>query len=258
LFCRRHSGRLFRLSVSAIFSICLLALGRQVIYPDHQEKGLFKGLLMNVSTPEITAAVEELGGVKLPENVELLEVIGQGSRSIVFKARYRGEIVALKIYRPAVIQKFRKKYDVNIAVFEMSQNRQFRKVPDLLPFSAKPIMVLGHDGKQSLCFIQEYVDAIPLTELAAEKGEVPQSVLEAGEVIARAGEQAGLDNLDLDYRNILVREQAGRWLPVLHDFNQPPAEPDSGKSFMGLFKKETKPGYEQVREWIRFSEKCGG
>jgi predicted Ser/Thr protein kinase len=211
---------------------------------------------MNHSTPEVAAAVEELGGVKLPENVELLEVIGQGSRSIVFKARYRGDIVALKMYRPAAIQKYRKKYDVNIAVYEMSQNRQFRKVPDLLPFSAKPIMVLGHDGRQSLCFVQEFVEGRPLTELAAEKGGIPQTVLEAGEVIARAADQAGLHNLDLDYRNVLVWEQAGRWLPVLHDFNQPPSDPEHGKPFMSLFRKEARPGYELVREWLRFSEKC--
>ena len=212
---------------------------------------------MNAQSPQVAAAVEELGGVTLPENLEVLEVIGTGSRSIVFKAKYRGETVALKIYRPEIAARYRKKFDLNIAVYEMSQNRKFRKVPELLPFSAKPIMVLGHDGKQSLCFIQELIDGRPLVELAKERGEVPQSVLEAGEVIARAGEQAGMNNLDLDYRNLLVRESAGRWLPVIHDFNAPPVEQASNKAFLGLFKKGTQPGHELVREWIRFSKDCG-
>ena len=119
-------------------------------------------------------------------------------------------------------------------------------------------MVLGHDGKQTLCFIQEFIEGRPLVELAKELREVPHSVLEAGEVIARSGEQAGLKNLDLDYRNVLVRQSAGRWLPVIHDFNAPPTDQGSNKAFLGLFKKGTQPVYELVREWSRFSEECAG
>ena len=210
---------------------------------------------MSDYTPEVEAAVNELGGVNLPDNVTLLEVIGRGSRSIIFKAEYRGEKVALKVYRPETVSAYRKKHNVNIAVFEMSQNRKFRKVPELLPFSAKPIMVLGHDGKQSVCFIQELIEGKPLTELANDLGRLPTSVLEAGELIARVGEQAGLTSLDLDYRNVLVRQQSGRWLPVIHDFNEPIREQSSGKSFMGLFKKEVQPGFELAREWSRYSTK---
>ena len=39
---------------------------------------------MSDYTPEVEAAVNELGGVNLPDNVTLLEVIGRGSRSIIF------------------------------------------------------------------------------------------------------------------------------------------------------------------------------
>ena len=174
-------------------------------------------------SPEVATAIAELGDVHLPEEIRLLEVAGRGSRSIVFKATYRGETVALKVYRPEAIEKYRKKYELNIAVFEMSQNRKFRKVPELLPFSAKPIMVLGHDGKQSVCFMQ-----------------------------------AGLKELDLDYRDVMVRPQAGRWLPVIHDFNQVPSEHPANKAFMGLFKKGPRPNYEIVRDWASYSEECAG
>ena len=136
-----------------------LVLRFRLIYPEPRERGFSKGLNMSDYTPEVEAAVNELGGVNLPDNVTLLEVIGRGSRSIIFKAEYRGEKVALKVYRPEAVSAYRKKHNVNIAVFEMSQNRKFRKVPELLPFSAKPIMVLGHDGKQSVCFIQELIEA---------------------------------------------------------------------------------------------------
>ncbi len=211
---------------------------------------------MTEYSTEVAAAIEELGGVTLPDNIQLLEVVGRGTCSIVFKAQHRGEVVALKVYRPETVEKYRKKFDLNIAVFEMSQNRKFRKIPELTPFSAKPIMVLGHDGKQSVSFMQEFIEGRPLAEVGRENKGVPVSVLEAGEEIARAAEQAGLRDLDLDYRNVMVQSNNGRWLPVIHDFNQIPGDHPANKAFMGLFKKSSRPNYEFVREWLTFSEEC--
>jgi hypothetical protein len=204
----------------------------------------------------VAEAAAELGELNLPENVELLDVAGTGSRAVTFKARYRGEIVALKVYRPDAVKKYRDKHDLNIAVFEMSRNREFRKNLKLFPFSAKPIMVLGHDGRLSLCFIQEFIDGIPLTRLGSEQGGLPSSVLEAGEIIARATEEAGLHDLDLDYRNVLVRQESGRWLPVIHDFNQVPGERVG--MLAGLLKGKPKDNHQLVKEWLKFSEQCGG
>ena len=208
----------------------------------------------------VATAAAELGELKLPEDVELLEVAGTGRCAVTFRAKYRGETVALKVYRPHAIRKYRKKHDLNIAVFEMSRNRDFRKHQELLPFSAKPLMVLGHDGRLSLCFMQEFIEGIPLTELAEQNHGLPNSVLEAGEVIARAADQAGLHSLDLDYRNVIVREQAGRWLPVLHDFNEVPRDHAGSGKILGLFKGGSKKGstnLRRVQEWHSFSEKCG-
>lgn len=213
---------------------------------------------MTEQTPGVAAAIQELGGVNLPDDIQLLEVAGKGSCAITFKAQQRGQTVALKVYRPEVVEKYRKKFDLNIAVFEMSQNRKFRKVEELFPYSAKPIMVLGHDGKQSVAFVQEFIDGMLMTDLGREDKGVPASVLEAGEVIARAAEQAGMTELDLDYRSVMVRKQAGRWLPVIHDFNHVPGDHPGNKAFMGLFKKGHRPNYEYVREWIKFARECEG
>ena len=91
----------------------------------------------------IESAATDLGGLRLPPELDLLEVAGQGRRSITFRANYRGDIVAVKVYRQEFIDKYRKKYDVNIGVFEMSRNRAFRKIPELLPYTAKPLAVLA-------------------------------------------------------------------------------------------------------------------
>jgi predicted Ser/Thr protein kinase len=200
------------------------------------------------------SAAAELGELRLPGDVHILDLAGTGTRAVTFKGVFRGEAVALKIYRPDVVARYRRKYDLNIAVYEMSQNRKFRQHEELFPFSAKPIMVFGHDGRLSLCFIQEFIDGLPLMQLASEQRGLPASVLEAGDIIARAGNQAGLPHLDLGYRDVLVRRQSGRWVPVVHDFNLPP---DGGRgAIAGVFRSRPPDNLQQVSEWYRHSEEC--
>jgi predicted Ser/Thr protein kinase len=211
-------------------------------------------------SPEVAAAVDELGGVHLPANIELLEVAGRGSRSIVFKARFRDEIVALKVYRPDVAQTYREKHDLNIAVFEMSRNRKFRKVAELFPFSAKPIMVLGHDGKQTLSFMQEFIEGVTLEELGKSQQGLPASVLNVAHAIARYADEAGLEDLDLDYRQVMARRQKdGQWLPVVYDFNRVPTKLEGRKALLGLFRKaQATSNVDCTEAWATFSKSCEG
>ncbi len=204
---------------------------------------------------EAAAAAAELGDVRLPDDIQVIELAGRGSRALTFKAVYQAELVALKIYRPEVAERYRSKHDLNIAVYEMSQNRKFRRNDELFPFSAKPIMVHGHDGQVSLSFIQEFIEGRKLHRLAEEEGGVPFSVLEAGEIIARAGTEAGLPELDLDYRNVLVRRMAGKWIPVIHDFNH--VQGVRGGGLGGLFSAKAKTNLQMVKEWSRHAGEPG-
>lgn len=204
---------------------------------------------------DIESAAQEVGGLRLPSNLEPLSVIGAGSRSITFKASFRSETVAMKAYRPEVIEKYRKKYDVNIAVFEMSRNRAFRKVPELLPYAAKPLSVIGHDGKHSLVFLQELIrESTNMTDLAAGNGGLPESVLEAGETIVRMAELAELHDLDLDPDGMLVRQVRGVWQPVMHDFNQMPQHlfppnPILKMAFKTGARKKSHRDYQAIGQW---------
>jgi predicted Ser/Thr protein kinase len=210
---------------------------------------------------DIETAASELGGLRLPPDLQPLEVVGEGRHSITFRVKFRGDILAMKVYRPESINRFRKKHDVNIAVFEMSRNRAFRKIPELLPFTAKPISVLGHDGRCSLMFLQEFVDGIPLTELAEKNKGLPDSVLEDGEIIVRHAEMNGYHELDLHYKDVLVRNQAGVWHPVLHDFNKmTKTEPQPDSLLTKVFKtgkdKKSRRDHKHLAEWRDFSQKC--
>ena len=189
---------------------------------------------------------------------EPLEVAGEGSCSITFRANYRGDTVAMKVYRPEVIERFKKKHGNNIAVYEMSQNRVFRKIPELLPFTAKPLAVMGHDGKCSLMFLQEFINGVKLSELAERNKGIPESVLEAGETIVRDAELNELFELDLDANDILVRKQAGRWLPVLTDFNHVTKKEASSNPLRKFalktgMRKKSHQDYKHLEQWRALS-----
>ena len=209
----------------------------------------------------IESAAEKLGGLRLPAELEPLEVAGQGNRSITFRAIYRGDIVAMKVYRPDVIERYKKKHKVNIAVYEMSLNRVFRKIPELLPFTAKPLAVMGHDGKSTLMFLQEFIDGVFIKELAERNKGLPDSVLEAGETIVRNAEMNDLHDLGLGIDTAMVRKQSGVWFPALHDFNQVPKADTSSNSFFsrafkGGSEKKAKADYQSLAEWRSYSDKC--
>jgi len=209
----------------------------------------------------LDSAAKQLGGLRLPPELEALEVVGSGRRSIVFKANYRGETLAMKAYRPDAIAAYRKKHDVNIGVFEMSQNRALRKIPELLPYVAKPIAVMGHDGRCSLLFLQEYIEGITLKALAEQNKGLPDSVLEAGEKIILEAELNEIYDLDLAYDRILVRKNKGVWLPVLTDFNEIQKSEKTVNPFSALalktgLRKKSHHDRKNLQQWRNYSEQC--
>lgn len=202
----------------------------------------------------------------LPDGIEVLDPLGGGRYGQVYKARFQGEDVALKTYTQRAIDWYRKKLNVNIAVHEMARNREFRKVPALVPYTAKPLRVIGQDGKGTLCFLQEFIDGLTLEQLAEKVGHLPHSLLSAGKLIDRSCEEAGLEGVDTIMREVLVRQQSGQWVPVMYDFKHPPqARPARGGggsllARLGLGRGKTaRSGF--LQDWERLAqrlEKPGG
>ena len=206
-------------------------------------------LPMNDSTNDATQALLDPNdeGLKLPAGIDLLEKVGKGRVCTVYKARFQGETVALKAYKAAAADWYRKTIDKNIAVFEMMQNRAFRSQPDLVNYTAKPIRVIGQDGKASLCFVQEYVEGITIEELGDRYGKIPGYLLKTGEAIARACEEHSLEGVDYFVKGVKLRQSASTWMPVMFDFKHIPSDqPKKGKQSLlqriGLSKKPVGPG----------------
>lgn len=163
-------------------------------------------------------------GLTLPDGIVLLEKVGSGRAATVYKAQFQGETIALKAYKSNAASWYRKKLDKNIAVFEMMQNRAFRKHPDLVKYTAKPLRVIGQDGKASLCFLQEYVDGITLEQLGDRYGQIPGYLMRTGEAIARVCEERAIKGVDDFMKGVKVRQSASTWLPIMFDFKHIPSE----------------------------------
>jgi RIO-like serine/threonine protein kinase len=198
---------------------------------------------------------------RLPRGLELGEPIGEGRRSTVYEAQYQGRQLALKLYRPAFVEKYRRQYGVNIAAFEMARNRAFRSVPGLRPFAAEPVATFGVEDDFSPAFAQERIHGISLVALGQQQKGLPVSVLRAGEQIVALAEAAGLHDLDLYYKNILLRELKGEWRPVLHDFNLMPQHMFPPNPFLAAayrlgLRRKSHRDHRCLRQWKRFSEQC--
>ncbi len=197
----------------------------------------------------------------LPEHLEPTSLVGEGRRSVTFRADYKGESIALKVYREEFIQKYQKRYKLNIAQFELSRNETFYSIDALRPYSARPLEVIGIDDGYSLCFLQEFIDGPSLLELAMRNRGLPQSVLDAGQLICEKAEASGLHDLDLFYKNILLRKKNENWLPVIHDFNlvpqyQFPPNPFLALAYLTGIRKKSHRDWRCLKGWKDWSNHC--
>lgn len=177
----------------------------------------------------------ESHGLHLPDDLQPGERIGKNRWLSVYRANYQGEEIVIKAYTESAASWYRKKIDKNIGVYEMLQNRAYRAKPDLLPFTAKPIRVIGQDGSYSLCFLQEFIDGPTFEELAAQEGKVHGYLLQTGESIARLAEEKSIAGIDQFMKGVRFRKTGNAWTPVMFDFRHIPSEikkPQGGSSFM--------------------------
>lgn len=189
----------------------------------------------------------------LPSSVELGPMLGEGRRSRVFRARFDGRPVAIKLYRQPYVHRYRERLGVSIARFEHDRNAAFHAVDGLRRFVAEPIHVFGEDGASDDAFAQELVDdAVALEQVRRQAGRVPPETLAALRDIVRIAGGAGLHDIDLDPANIRLRESSDGWLPVLSDFNMVPQNVRAPNPLLALFYRTglRHPSYRD-RRWLR-------
>jgi len=163
-------------------------------------------------------ATARLRGTEL-DGAEIVGTFGEGRRSTVYRALWRGREIALKVYKRSAIATHERKLGGSIARFEHLRNRRFHEVAGLERYVARPLACVVTPGIQATA--QEPVEGELYYFLhRREAGRVPASFTAHLERLLELSFAAGLYDIDLHAMNVLVaREPSGELVPRLFDFN---------------------------------------
>ena len=184
-------------------------------------------------------------------DVEVTDKLGEGKRSVVYRAHWRGREVSVKVYKPAAIARHARKHKLPLAEFEHRRNKAFFEAPGMARFVAEPLGFIVEPGFQMS--LQECLDGEVYYFAKRERAPFisPRFIDDLAELV-RLSHEARLYDIDLHAMNVMVDRQTGG--PKLFDFNQipfteRPPNPLIGLAFrLGLLGK----GSRDLRKLARF------
>ena len=193
--------------------------------------------------------------LKLPDDLEVINELGVGRRSVVYLASQQDTKVVVKVYKPKYIEKYQSQYGVNIGEFEYHRNRTLFDVACVRKYVAQPYQLLRPQDGYSLALVQEYVEGTLLLDLLQQLKHLPKEVLDIGYLLVKEAAKQELYDLDISPGNIQVlQDEAGHWYPKLYDFNLMPQYMQPPNPFMrigfalGLRSKNYRD-YRSLKDW---------
>jgi hypothetical protein len=153
------------------------------------------------------------------EGLEVTDKHGEGKRSVVYRARWRGRDVGVKVYKPAAIARHARKHELPLAEFEHRRNRAFFDARGMARYVAEPLGFVVEPGFQMS--LQECLDGEVYYFAQREHATFisPRFMQDLTELVTLSHE-AKLYDIDLHAMNVMVDRKAGG--PKLFDFNQIP------------------------------------
>lgn len=160
------------------------------------------------------------------------ERIGEGRRSQVYRARWQGRDVAIKVYRPAAIASHARKVGQPIARFEYERNLQLHGIAGVARYIAEPFgFAIGEDVQFT---VQELITGPLYYHYVKSKGRPPGFRDHLQRLVAGC-HAAGAYDLDLHAMNVMVeRTPDGDLIPRLFDFNLIPFTLRARNPLIGL------------------------
>jgi ubiquinone/menaquinone biosynthesis C-methylase UbiE len=186
------------------------------------------------------------------QDLEVTGKLGEGKRSVVYRARWQGRDVGLKVYKPAAIARHARKHPLPLAEFEHRRNKAFFDAPGMARYVAEPLGFMVEPGFQMS--LQECLDGE--VYYFAQRGHAtfisPRFMEDLAELVSLS-HAAGLYDIDLHAMNVMVDRKAGG--PKLFDFNQIPFTERPQNPFVGLALKLGLLGKESrdLRKLSRFN-----
>ncbi len=203
--------------------------------------------------------VSKQKSLTLPDDIKVIEYIGEGRRAFVYKAKLSDADVIVKVYKKNSSEKYLKKYNFDIAQYEFDRNTSLYNIPQIQEYIAKPFRVYTADSIYTHSIIQEFVPGTILEDLIIELGNLPQEILEAGYHIVKHAEKNNIHDLDISAGNLKINNHAGIWKPKLYDFNLIPQYLYPPNLILGLaiktgIRKKSYRDYRSLKNWKRRGE----
>ena len=185
-------------------------------------------------------------------DVEVTDKLGEGKRSVVYRAHWRGREVSVKVYKPAAIARHARKHKLPLAEFEHRRNKAFFEAPGMARFVAEPLGFIVEPGFQMS--LQECLDGEVYYFAKRERAPFisPRFIDDLAELV-RLSHEARLYDIDLHAMNVMVDRQTGG--PKLFDFNQIPFTERPQNPLVGLALKLglLGKGSRDLRKLARFN-----
>jgi ubiquinone/menaquinone biosynthesis C-methylase UbiE len=164
-------------------------------------------------------------------DLQVTEKLGEGKRSVVYRARWQGRELGLKVYKPAAIANHARKHKLPLAEFEHRRNKAFFEARGMAQYVAEPIGFVVEPGFQMS--LQECVDGEVYYFAQRDHADFisPKFMEDLANVVTLSHE-AQLYDIDLHAMNVMVDRHKGT--PKLFDFNQIPFTERPQNPFVGL------------------------
>jgi ubiquinone/menaquinone biosynthesis C-methylase UbiE len=193
----------------------------------------------------------KLAGTEFAD-LEVKDKLGEGKRSVVYRARWRGRDVGVKVYKPAAIARHSRKHKLPLAEFEHRRNRAFFDARGMSKYVAEPIGFIVEPGFQMS--LQECLDGEVYYFAQRDHASFisPKFMDDLADLVSLS-HAADLYDIDLHAMNVMVDRQAGG--PKLFDFNQIPFTERPQNPFIGFALKMglLGRGSRDLRKLARFN-----
>jgi len=184
-------------------------------------------------------------------DLRVTEKLGEGKRSMVYRAKWRGREVGLKVYKPAAMANHARKHKLPLAEFEYRRNKAFFDARGMSKYVAEPLGFIVEPGFQMS--VQECVEGEVYYFAQRDHADFisPRFMEDLADIVSLSHE-AQLYDIDLHAMNVMVDRQKGT--PKLFDFNQIPFTERPQNPFIGLALKLGLLGRESrdLRKLARF------